>query len=106
LARGRGCCRPGYRGELCGLFEALVSRRELWGKDLFLNSDGRRLFERLVSLLLREHPEHRRLVARARREPSWGNVARLAMLSFYDCSVPEAPPWLSLPYRWRLGECL
>jgi hypothetical protein len=46
-------------------------------------------------MLLEEHPEHRRLVARARREPSWDNVVRLAELSFYRCSLPAEPPWLT-----------
>ena len=93
-----GCCRRGYRRELCEIYEALTSRRELWSKDLYLNSDGRRLFEVLLRLLLEEHPEHRRLVARARREPSWRMLARLAELSFYHCPPPETPPWLQTPY--------
>jgi len=98
-----GCCRRGYRRELCEIYEALASRRELWDKGLHLNSDGRRLLEVLARLLLEEHPEHRRLVARARREPSWERLRRLAGLSFYRCPTPEAPPWLLQPYRYRLG---
>lgn len=97
---GTGCCRPGYRRDLCSLYEALTRDPSLWDKRLLLNSDGRRLFESLARLLLEEHPEHRRLVHRARREPTWENIARMAVLSFYACAAPR-PPWLEQPYRWR-----
>ena len=95
------CCRSGYRGELCSLYEALVQRPWLWDKNLVLNSDGRRLLESLLRMLLREHPEHRRLAREARRDPTWDNIARLASLSFYRCPVEDSPPWLRLPTRWR-----
>ncbi len=93
-AKRHPCCRPGYRGELCSLYEALVSRRELFSRDGCLNSDGRRLLETLLRLLLEERPEYRRLVRRVRRSPCLEELARLAGLSFYACDPLEPAAWL------------
>ena len=87
------CCRPGYRGELCSLYEALVSRRSLYDRNGCLNSDGRRLLETLLRLLLEEHGEHRRLAHRARRSPCTEELEKLGLLSFYSCSLDGVAWW-------------
>lgn len=42
-----------------------------------LNSEGRKVFEEISRALVREHPELKRVVARARRDPSLNNVMRV-----------------------------
>ncbi|BEP18322.1 hypothetical protein PYJP_16740 [Pyrofollis japonicus] len=88
--RQHPCCRKGYRGELCELLEALLrNAATLFDKNDCLNSDGRRLFEIMVRLLLDEHPEHRRVVGRARKKPCIEEIVSLASLTFYECDALE-----------------
>ena len=55
-----------------------------------LNSDGRRLLNRLLRILVESHPQHRRLAAETRRNPCIDQLARLARLTFYTCDPREA----------------
>lgn len=81
------CCKPGYRGELCELLEALLRDAiNLFDKNNCLNSDGRRLFETIARMLIEEHPEHRGIVRRARRNPCIDEVLRMARV-FYICDA-------------------
>jgi len=43
-----------------------------------LNSDGRRLLNEIIRLLIYEHPELKPLVKRVRKDPTLSNVVRLA----------------------------
>ncbi len=42
-----------------------------------LNSEGRKVFEELARMLIDEHPELKKIVTRARRNPTLENVARV-----------------------------
>ncbi len=86
---GHKCCKPGYRGELCELLETLLlGSRDFFDKNDCLNSDGRRLFETIVRLLLDEHHEYKELVKRARKQPCLENILRLSRV-FYNCDALE-----------------
>lgn len=81
------CCKPGFRGELCELLEALLGEAwRLFDKNDCLNSDGRRLFETMARMLLEDHREYRGLVKQARSHPCLEKVLRVASV-FYDCDA-------------------
>ena len=99
------CCRGGYSSSVCEAFEALMEPR-FFDKDGCVNSDGRRLLERLLRMLLEEEPGLRRRVARVRRHPCIEEITGLAEASFYACSTGELVEralGLWTPYRLRLG---
>lgn len=81
------CCKPGYRGELCELLEVLLRNPwDFFDKNDCLNSDGRRLFETLLRLLLDEHHRYRKLARETRKQPCLENILRLSRI-FYDCDA-------------------
>ncbi len=81
------CCKPGFRGELCELLEALLRESQrFFDKNDCLNSDGKRLFETIVRMLLGDHSEYNKLVKQARRHPCLEKVLRVASV-FYDCDA-------------------
>jgi len=81
------CCKPGYRGELCELLETLLlNSRDFFDKNDCLNSDGRRLLETIIRLLLDEHHEYKELVKRVRKHPCLENILRLSSV-FYNCDA-------------------
>ena len=83
------CCREGFRAEVCRLYEHLLrNSTRYFDRFDFLNSDGRRVFERLVRLLLEDAPWLRGVVYNVRRSPSLEAVVRLGDY-FYACSVYE-----------------
>ncbi len=72
--------RKGYGRDIKYLFIKLFKGYRRYFSGDVLNSDGRRIFEEILRMLLYEHPEHRRLVYRARRDPCLKNVVRVAEL--------------------------
>ncbi len=86
---GHPCCRPGFRGQVCQLYEHLLRNADRYF-DRFdtLNSDGRRLLEVIARMLLEDAPWLEEAVKRVRREPSLERVLRLGSY-FYECSVYE-----------------
>jgi hypothetical protein len=42
-----------------------------------LNSEGRKIFEEMARMLIDEHPELKKIVTRARRNPTLENVVRV-----------------------------
>lgn len=84
--------------DACSLLSRLLGSKKYWDKRLVLNSDGRRLLQAAARRVMESAWWLRGWVDRARRDPSWENVAALA--ERLGCSVPENPPWLELPYRW------
>ena len=57
-------------------------------KNNMLNSDGRRLFEEIARMLVYEHPEYKKIVSKARRNPSLENILRVAEI-FMDRGEAE-----------------
>lgn len=104
---GNKCCREGYRRELCEQYEYLLGNsRAFFDKDECLNSDGRRVLERILRMLLEARPEHWRLVALVRRKPCIDEVVKLGVLTFYSCDPLElykASRGLVEPYTYSLG---
>lgn len=56
----------------------LTNRGEFFDKTNTLNSDGRRLLNKIIKLVLSNHPELRRLATKTRKNPTLENVAKLA----------------------------
>ncbi|BES82719.1 hypothetical protein [Pyrodictium abyssi] len=99
------CCRSGYPVEACRILEMLLRGYYSYFSRDVLNSDGRRLFERMVKLLLDSNPGLRRLIYRVRRDPTIEMILRLAE-EFYSCNarlmVAESLG-LRQPYAYRLS---
>jgi hypothetical protein len=65
--------------ELENLIRKLLTRREVFfDKTNVLNSDGRRLLNKIIRMVLREYPELRKLVSKTRKNPTLENVIKLA----------------------------
>lgn len=61
------------------LEKLLLGYRKYFHNDV-LNSDGRKIFEEALRMLLHEHPEYRRLIYRARRNPDLDHVIKITSL--------------------------
>lgn len=60
------------------LRKLLTKREEFFDKTNTLNSDGRRLLNKIIKLILSNRPELRKLATKTRKNPTLENVARLA----------------------------
>ncbi|MEM1604395.1 MAG: hypothetical protein QXZ48_05840 [Zestosphaera sp.] len=56
----------------------LTNREEFFDKTNTLNSDGRRLLNKILKLVLSNHPELRGLATKTRKNPTLENVTKLA----------------------------
>lgn len=87
---GRKCCREGFRREVCEYYEHLLGNPHIFfDKGDCLNSDGRRLFEKIVRMLLEDQKESRRIASLARRNPCIDEIVKLGILTFYKCNPLE-----------------
>ncbi len=65
--------------EVKSLVEKLITnRKEFFDKTNTLNSDGRRLLNKIIKLVLAEYPELRKLASKTRKNPTLENVIKLA----------------------------
>ncbi|MCC6032888.1 MAG: hypothetical protein LM561_02265 [Desulfurococcaceae archaeon] len=65
--------------EVDNLVRRLLTRREeFFDKSNVLNSDGRRLLNKVIRMVLSEYPELRKLASKTRKNPTLENVTRLA----------------------------
>lgn len=65
--------------EVKNLVEKLITNREeFFDKTNTLNSDGRRLLNKIIKLVLAEYPELRKLASKTRKKPTLENVIKLA----------------------------
>ncbi len=80
------------------LFRKLIINYKLFFHGDYVNSDGRRLLEELLRMIIYEHPEFRRRVYRVRRDPSIYNILKLVE----DIVGPIVYDWfmetISTPY--------
>jgi len=60
--------------ELRSLIERLTGY-EYYSKG-YLNSEGRKVFERVVRIVLKKRPELKSMITRVRRNPSYDNVIK------------------------------
>lgn len=61
------------------LRKLLLGYRQYFHSDV-LNSDGRKLFEEILRMIMHKHPELRRSIYRLRRSPTIDNVLKLAKI--------------------------
>lgn len=61
------------------LRKLLLGYRQYFHSDV-LNSDGRKLFEEILRMIVHEHPELRRSIYRLRRAPTIDSVLKLAKI--------------------------
>jgi len=60
------------------LSKLLINYREFFDKNGILNSEGRKVLEEVIRLILNTNPEYRNTIYRVRREPTLENVVRIA----------------------------
>lgn len=60
------------------LSKLLINYREFFDKNGILNSEGRKVLEEVIRLILNTNPEYRNMIYRVRREPTLENVVRIA----------------------------
>lgn len=85
----RSCCKKGYGEDLCRLVEILVSKPyEYFDKKDCLNSDGRRLLESIIRLLLHNYRgyEFKHTIRFVRKNPCLPELIRFADI-FYQCNL-------------------
>ncbi len=61
------------------LKKLLLGYRIYFHNDV-LNSDGRRILEEILRMLMYEHPEYRKLIYKIRRNPDLENIIKLGEL--------------------------
>jgi hypothetical protein len=59
------------------LIELLENVDKYFDKNLVLNSEGRKVLEKAIAILMSSRAEHRKLVKKVRREPTLENVLKL-----------------------------
>lgn len=69
-------CGSSYQ-EAYRLLRKLVLEYEEYFSHDILNSEGRKVFEKAVKIILREHPELRQLVSKVRRRPTLENILKI-----------------------------
>lgn len=78
-------------GDLRSLMRKLLLHyREYFSKDGSLNSDGRRILNEFLRILLRQYPEHRSLVRSVRKDPTLENILKLAYIVMDSDEVSDA----------------
>ena len=65
------------------LTKLIVEYEEYFSHDV-LNSEGRKVFEKAVKIILREHPELKQLVSRVRRKPTLENILKIVRVVGVD----------------------
>jgi len=71
------------------MWKLLLNYTKFFSKDNVLNSDGRRLLEEIIRLLMYEHPEYKALARKVRKNPTLRNVIKLAELFMDPQEVRE-----------------
>ncbi len=68
------------------LRKLLLGYRSYFSNDV-LNSEGRKIFEETVRMLIYEHPEFKPIIRKTRRNPTIDNVLKVAKLVLGDEEV-------------------
>lgn len=63
--------------DINSLFNKLIANKEIYFHNEYLNSDGRKLFEKITRKIIDIYPHLRRNVYLIRRNPSYDNVVKL-----------------------------
>ncbi|MCD6195963.1 MAG: hypothetical protein J7J82_04175 [Staphylothermus sp.] len=83
------------------LFKKLIIGYRQYFHNGYVNSDGRRLLEEILRMMMYEHPEFKRRIYKVRRCPSIENILKLGEL----VAGPVVYEWLNEvlnePYYYR-----
>lgn len=71
------------------LAKLLTNYRLFFSKDGMLNSEGRKLFENIARIVIREHPERKELISRVRKKPTIENIIKVATIYVSEDEVYE-----------------
>lgn len=61
----------------------------LFSKNGVLNSEGRKILEEVIKVIMNNYPFYRRLVYRVRREPTLDNILKLARIFMSEEEITE-----------------
>jgi len=67
----------------------LTNYRLFFSKDGVLNSEGRKLFENIARIVLREHPERKEIISKVRKKPTIDNIIKVATIYVDEDEVYE-----------------
>lgn len=73
-----------YGLDVKNLLRKLLTNYRLYFSNDVLNSEGRKVFEEMARMLIHEHPEHKPIIQRARRNLSLKNVLKVARMVLGD----------------------
>jgi len=66
--------------DVYNLFRKLISGYKVYFSHGILNSEGRKIFEEAVRMLIYEYPEYKPIISKARRDPTLENVLKVARI--------------------------
>ncbi len=81
--------RPLDRDVKSLLTKLLINHRAFFSKEGVLNSEGRKLFERIARLIVREHPERKEVISKTRKNPTLRSVFQIATMFMEEDEVYE-----------------
>ncbi len=81
---------------LHNLFKKLIMNREKYFYGDYINSDGRRLLEEILKIILEQYPYYRRRVYRVRRDPCIYNIVKLGR----DIIGEEVVKWFNKSFYY------
>ncbi len=67
----------------------LINYSAMFSKSGVLNSEGRKVLEEMIKLLMNYYPIYRRLVYKVRREPTLDNILKLARIFLSEEEINE-----------------
>ncbi|MCS7105119.1 MAG: hypothetical protein NZ954_06080 [Thermofilaceae archaeon] len=85
---------------------ASLAKKLILGYPLYfsydrLNSEGRKVFEEMVRMIVYEHPELKKLVVKARRDPTLENVMKIVERVLGEDAWNLVRESVEGPYEWR-----
>ncbi len=78
-----------FGSDIHNLFRKLLSGYKLYFSHGTLNSEGRKLFEEAVRMLIHEHPEYKPVVTKARRKLTLENVLKVVRIVLDENEIRE-----------------
>jgi hypothetical protein len=95
---GSGCSSIGP--DVVRLARKLALGYRLYFSGDLLNSEGRKVFEKMARMLVYEHPELKGVVTRARRNPTLGNVLKVLERILGEEAEKLVREGVEGPYSW------
>ena len=69
-----------YGFDVKNLLRKLLTNYRLYFSNDVLNSEGRKVFEEMARMLIHEHPEHKPIIQKTRRNLSLKNILKIARM--------------------------